>query len=293
MRVTVFSVYQGNIPPEVVSGQHEVVRRFLPAECDFHQYLSGHHAIGINEFLARHYHDVYVLLDIDCIPLDRQVLPWMIDTARSGALVGCAQRANHLNNGGHIYAGPCGLAFSLDLYDLIGRPSFCANDRGDVGEELTYRCEERGLPVRLLWPTHVAVRKWDLRGGLYFGHGTTYGGALFHAFEIGKHLREGLSAAGRASRPASRPPPRPPARAAPRSARRRPARRARRSHPRPGRRRGSTGGTAGVPRRRPHSCGRRDVHEAGRQAVPGDGGDPRQGIHFQRDDPVPVSPAGP
>ncbi len=188
MRPTVFTVCQGNIPAEVISGQGEVVRRFLPAECDFHQYASGHHAIGINEFLAQHDYDAYVLLDIDCIPLNRQVLPWMIRTACAGVLVGCAQRANHLDNGGHIYAGPCGLAFSRALYEAIGRVSFYASDRGDVGEELTYRCENLGLPIRLLWPTHVVARKWDLRDGLYFGHGTTYGGALFHAFEIGKHV---------------------------------------------------------------------------------------------------------
>ena len=169
----------------VIEAQAKVVNAFLPPDCDFVQWFSGDHSYGIDTFLRRDKHEVVVLLDIDCIPLNREILPQMIAKAREGILVGCVQRANHIENGQHLYAGPCGTAFSRELYDRIGRPSFAATERGDVGEELTYGCERLGIPVELLWPTHVVSPRWHLRDGKMFGNGTTYANALYHAFEIG------------------------------------------------------------------------------------------------------------
>jgi hypothetical protein len=189
---TVVSVFQSNIEKQVVASQAEVVRRFLPADCAFHQVLVTDHGFGIDECLSRLEYDLYVMLDIDCIPLNAKALPRLIEIARSNTLIGCVQRANHINNGSHLFAGPCGVAFSRELFENLGRPSFRATARGDVGEEVTYRCEEVGYPVELLWPTHVVAPKWALTDNRFLGHGTTYADALFHAFEIRWKATEGL-----------------------------------------------------------------------------------------------------
>ena len=180
----VFSIYMGNVPQDVVDAQAEVIRAFLPDACDFVQILDSDHPAGIDRVLAQHNRQVYLILDVDCIPLAQWVMPWMLRNAAAGVLVGCAQRASHLENQGHIYAGPFAMAFSRDLYQKLDRISFASTPRGDVGEELTYRCEELGMPMTILWPTDVVTPKWDLRGEHRFGNGTTYGDAIYHAFEI-------------------------------------------------------------------------------------------------------------
>src|SRR5262249_46597806 len=67
-----------------------------------------------------------------------------------------------------------------------GDISFGDTPRADVAEELTYACELCGIPVSLLWPTHVTTPKWTLLPGIAFGLGTTFGGAVYHSFEISK-----------------------------------------------------------------------------------------------------------
>ncbi len=185
-RAAVVTVFQENIPQEVISAQAEVICRILPRGCEFVPFAVGHHALGLDEYFSELGYDAYVIFDIDCIPLANWVIPWLLDNALAGLLVGIAQRANHLENDGHIYAGPSGVAFSRATFERLGRPSFRDTPRGDVGEELTYACERLGVPICLLWPTDVMENKWTLRPGIPFGLGTTFGNALFHAFEISK-----------------------------------------------------------------------------------------------------------
>jgi hypothetical protein len=191
-RAAVVTVYQDNIPPEVITRQGELVCRFLPAGCAFEPRRVSHHALGLDEYFRELRHEAYVILDVDCIPLAGWVLPWMLENAFAGIVIGAAQRANHLENGGHLYAGPCALAFGRDTFERIGRVSFRDTPRGDVAEELTYACERLGVPVALLWPTKVAVPKWTLRPGVPFGLGTTFGGAVYHAFEVSKGRTVGM-----------------------------------------------------------------------------------------------------
>jgi predicted O-methyltransferase YrrM len=185
-RAAVVTVYQDNIHGDVVARHAEVVRRLLPAQCEYLPRRVGHHALGLDDFFRDLWHDAYLVLDVDCVPLYPWVIPWLLEYARAGVLVGAVQRANHLDNGGHLYAGPCAVAFSRDTFERAGRVSFCATERGDVGEELTYACENLGVPVNLLWPTHVEAPRWNLRSGVSFGLGTTFGGVLYHAFEVRK-----------------------------------------------------------------------------------------------------------
>ena len=185
-RAAIVTVFQGNIPLEVVSAQAEVICRFLPRGCEFIPVEVSHHAIGLNDFFQELRHEAYLVFDIDCIPLAEWVIPWMLENALAGTLVGPAQRANHLDNGNHIYAGPSALAFSHETFERAGKVSFGDTPRGDVAEELTYECERLEIPITFLWPTSVEQPRWSLQGGITFGNGTTFGGAVYHAFSISK-----------------------------------------------------------------------------------------------------------
>lgn len=191
MTPLIVSIYQENVPSVIRDAQRRVMDTLAPGY-EFRQILSADlpgryaHAVGIDRVLAEDTdHDTFLFLDIDAIPLNPNIIPWLFDRASHGVLVGPAQRANHIDNGEHIYAAPSALAFSRELFVRAGSPSFDPTSRGDIGEELTYRCEERGIPVNLLLPTgSIGPMIWPLKGGMAYGHGTTYAGAIFHAFQI-------------------------------------------------------------------------------------------------------------
>lgn len=183
MKTVVFSFYMQNITSDIVFFHQMVVRKFLPSDFHFYQILTrDSHGDSIDGFVSRDAFDVYILLDIDAIPLNHRILAQLQAEAVQGGLVGCAQRSK--KGGTQLYAAPCGMAFTKALYHRLGRPSFASNPRGDVGQEWTHRCEESGIPVRLLLPTDVVQPTDLLRDDLHYGPGTTYEEALYHAFEI-------------------------------------------------------------------------------------------------------------
>jgi hypothetical protein len=184
MKTVVVSFYMDTMPVEMVRAQAEVISRFLPLDWAFHQINTAYsHAESVDNFLAATRYKTVVLLDIDCIPLHRAAFGLLADDVSSTQIVGCAQRANHIPNDGHLYAGPFCCAFDRDLFEAVGRPSFAATPRGDCGEELTYACEEHGKVVRLWWPSAVETPRWKLTDEISFGIGTEYEGRFWHLFE--------------------------------------------------------------------------------------------------------------
>ena len=181
---TIYSVYMDNIPVEVRTAQRQVVEKFMPTGWRFEQYRSGSysHPAAMTICLATNTKPLTIFLDIDCIPLSRTALELLGARAEKGVLVGAAQRANHINNGEHLYVGPFCCAFSNRKYLELGSPSFYETARGDVGEELTYRWQAAGAPIYLLWPSLVQQPLWELTQGIKFGMGTTYEDKFYHEF---------------------------------------------------------------------------------------------------------------
>lgn len=189
VRTAIVSFYGSKSNLEMVSLQKRVFEKFR-GTYSFHQIVADikadyEHGENLDKFIRQNLfnYDVFLIFDIDCIPLKANVIPFMIDIASRDILIGCAQRANHIQNDAHIYAGPFCMGFSANTYRKIGFPSFKPTARGDTGEELTYKCQEHGIEVQVIWPSHVEVPKWDLVGDLKFGIGTTYDNAIFHQFE--------------------------------------------------------------------------------------------------------------
>jgi hypothetical protein len=187
----IVSFYMDNIDPEVIRSQRDVLERVVPPGFEILQICTPRsHAGAMDEFMQTSRHDLVVFLDIDCIPLNAAAIPSLADHARRGALAGCAQRANHLANDGHLYVGPFCMALSRPVWEQLGRPSFAPTARGDVGEELTFRCEAMGLPVHMLLPSSVEEPVWALTDGARFGPNTEYAGAFLHSFSIRDPARQ-------------------------------------------------------------------------------------------------------
>jgi hypothetical protein len=181
----VVSFYMNNIPADVVRCQRAVLDRFVPPDFIISQEMTGAlHAAAIDQLMADTQHDLVVILDIDCIPLTKWSIPSLAMRAACGELAGCAQRANHIANQGHLYVGAFCMALTRRMWQELGRPSFQPTARGDVGEELTYRCEALRRPIHLMWPSSVETPLWDLTEDQAFGLNTEYDGAFLHTFGI-------------------------------------------------------------------------------------------------------------
>jgi hypothetical protein len=186
-KASVFSCYMSNISDEVLTNQRLCVEKFLPKGWDFQQVrYVDYHGNAMQRCTDENLNDVTIFLDIDCVPLNDKSFRFLHNekwTCAQGALVGCAQRANHILNNKHVYVGPFCMAFSKKVYVELGSPSFMETHRGDVGEELTYCWQEHQKAVYMLWPSDVQVPKWDLFDNfVQFGLGTTYEGQFYHAF---------------------------------------------------------------------------------------------------------------
>ena len=122
------------------------------------------------------------MFDIDSIPLDNKIIDEGIEWAKNNlGLFSVAQR--HYRKSEVVYASPAFLIFSKKTYDTIGRPLFVETRRSDVAGELTHKCIEKKLQVKLMWPSSVEEEKWILKNDQKFGRGTTYGDRVYHAFE--------------------------------------------------------------------------------------------------------------
>lgn len=184
-RISVVSFYMDNIPASVVLAQAAIVRKFLPPGFVFRQVKTTQsHYESLDSYMKNCGDDVTIFLDIDCVPLHSEGLSELASFALQGRLVGCVQRASHIDNAAHLYVGPFCLALTKVLWEELGCPSFMPTAVGDVGEQLTYACEEKGVPVTFIWPSKVDDARWPLTKNKWFGLNAEYGQAFFHAFSI-------------------------------------------------------------------------------------------------------------
>lgn len=183
-KVLIVSCHRG-ISDRILQLHKKVITKTKTKMCVYYQaMMSYYHGKTIDNVVEETFDefDIWILLDVDCIPISVKSIPFLINQAKQGKLVGCAQRANHLDNNKHIYVSPFCMAFSKDLFKQIGKPSFMNTHKGDTGEELTYLCERKKKEVVLLYPSDVVKPIWDLDEGKKFGIGTTYERLFYHQF---------------------------------------------------------------------------------------------------------------
>lgn len=136
----------------------------------------------IEEVFLHSEDNILVIWDIDCIPLNADIVNEAIAFADAGGIMGIAQKANHIPNS-IIYASPAFIAISRATYIALGAPKFACTDRSDCAGEITHSAREHGVEVRLLYPIHSEIPLWQLDGTIMFGKGTTFGkNDIYHAF---------------------------------------------------------------------------------------------------------------
>lgn len=187
MKTRIVSFHQGNLNPNLLTAQKAVFDKFgLPLE---QIKTSFSHPAAIDHFLDKEAWDVMVLFDADCIPLNGDVIQDAIEGCIDhDRIIAAAQKASHIPNS-QIYASPCFMVLTKKVYEMLGRPSFHATDRGDVAEELSYAAREKGIYLDLIMPDHVETPLWPLTPEIKFGYGTNYGNKVYHAFESNANHR--------------------------------------------------------------------------------------------------------
>lgn len=188
-RVVVAAFCGENRPFEFAEHQRKVFEHFgISINQVFVDFSQFNHGTAVDEFIRRigRAYDCFMLFDTDAVPLRADFITQACEKIRDNrTLYGLAQQSNHIAINGstnHVYVGPGALAISREMYVALGRPSFAGSRRSDTAEELTWRAEELGFTVALVFPRHVHRRLWDLGNGHTFGIGTTYGNCIFHAF---------------------------------------------------------------------------------------------------------------
>jgi len=182
VQAQVFSLYWDNVEESIVSGQRAVFDCFgLP--------ISQHRIHGLPhgewmDWVVKRFNavDVFLFIDIDCVPLAKSAIEEAVKSAANGHLHGAAQAAAHIDNS-RIYAGPFFLAVSATTLKHIGYPSAVPDTFHDVAQRWTEAAVVGAVPVEVLMPSSVEVPRWTLPNGLAFGIGTNYEDRIYHLFE--------------------------------------------------------------------------------------------------------------
>ncbi len=183
MNVRIYSLYWDNIDPAIVNGQKAVFEHF-------HIPINQHRIDGINhgewmDWIMTRMEDVdvFLFIDVDCIPLSKEKITEGIGKAAQGILYGAEGAANHILPF-RSYAGAWYTYIARQRWNILGRPSARATPYADVAQNWTDVWKMHSLPVELIAPTACIEAKWDLpdRPKAY-GIGTSYGTDCFHLFE--------------------------------------------------------------------------------------------------------------
>ncbi|MEE3663326.1 hypothetical protein V2I52_15510 [Brenneria sp. g21c3] len=181
-QVKIFSFYWNNIDPRLVNSQRKVFQSF-GLTIEQHNRHGMDHGLWMEEILnTAKDNEIIIIVDIDCIPLNREAVQKAIDVAQSGAVFGCAQSANHIDHR-YIYAGPMFFAIKAETWRALGRPSMQASDKFDVGGQLTAAALQNNVNIEMVYPSHSAVPKWLLGDKYIYGLFTIYEDGYLHLFE--------------------------------------------------------------------------------------------------------------
>lgn len=187
MKVEFHSLYWDNISPELINSHKNVMRHF---NIDM-QYTAKNieHCHWLDSVVRNTKSDVVVIIEPDCIPLNREYIDKYIEYAyKNETFVGLAQASNHQAPATHIYAAPSFFAISTKCYKKLGMPSFQHTLFYDVGELITYKAEAKGIVFRCLMPncfeklpsTGVA---WRISSTACYGIGTLFDNNIYHLYE--------------------------------------------------------------------------------------------------------------
>ena len=181
----IVSLYWDNIDPRVVATQRAVFSH-LGLVIDQREHTRLDHGDFLDGYMAEiGEDDVALLVDIDCFPLNREIVERAFAAARAGRIFGCAQSTGHVDPD-RLFVAPMFMSISRDAWDRLGRPSFRPDSSHDVAQRLNEVAAAAGIEIDMLYPWGCIVPKWRLGDIALYGIGTFYRGGVFHLFESRK-----------------------------------------------------------------------------------------------------------
>ena len=141
------------------------------------------HYENVENFIKTKNVDCIVILDIDCIPLTKNLLTYIQEDLIDNDLVGVIGCANHLNKN-DIYVHPSFMFFKPQLYFDCGSPFLHEDHNNDVAQNFTRSCIKNNKKIKYWSNTNSNDYIWDLPNNTKFGHGTVYEQKVYHQFEI-------------------------------------------------------------------------------------------------------------
>ena len=171
--VKAFSCYFNNVPQEMREYQKKVFEKF---GMHINQGLGiGHHNQFLNSVMKKE-SDVYLIFDIDAIPLQPGLFEYMVNQlADDNSIIGNEQAANHVDYR-QVYAGVVAFGVTKVAYEKLGRPTFVGTaGRCDTGGEFTIAAKKLGMNVKLIPILTSLNKKWRCGENKWFGNGTIYG----------------------------------------------------------------------------------------------------------------------
>jgi hypothetical protein len=178
----IVALYWDNIDPRVITAQRDVFAHF-GFQIDQRERTGVNHGDFLDAYMAELADDdVALLTDIDCFPLNGEIVERAFAAAREGAIFGCAQSSNHIDPD-RLYVAPMFMAISRKTWDALGRPSFKPDAENDVAQRLNEVARVAGVRIEMLPPFGAIVPKWRLGDLGFYGVGTFYRGGVFHLFE--------------------------------------------------------------------------------------------------------------
>ena len=181
----IVSLYWDNIDPRVVKTQRDVFAHFGLA-IDQRERTGVDHGDFLDGYMAEiGEDDVALLVDIDCFPLNREIVERAFAAARAGRIFGCAQSTGHVDPD-RLFVAPMFMTISRRTWEGLGRPSFRPDSSHDVAQRLNEVAAAADVEIEMIYPWGCIVPKWRLGEIALYGIGTFYRGGVFHLFESRK-----------------------------------------------------------------------------------------------------------
>ena len=186
MKVDFYSLHWDNVNQDMLDAHKRVMSHFdIPM--NYHNHDGANHGKWMQQVINTSTSNVVVIMEPDCIPLNKTYIEYIKYVHRLETFVGIAQVSNHIPPKSHIYAAPGFYAISKKAYTRLGRPSFTETYRSDTAEEISYLAEEMGIKYRALMPTYFEKASsegyWALSNLGYYGIGTVFDNSMYHLYQ--------------------------------------------------------------------------------------------------------------
>lgn len=186
MKIKINTLCHNNTNLELILNHKRVMNNF-DLNVNYTQ-ENVHHGAWINRVLQSDtITDIFVFIDIDCIPLKREYFDEAIQYAQNGYLVGNAQVTNCIKEKHDLFCAPSFLIISKEYYEKIGKPSAVNNHRSDIAQEFTRAAVDKELRLKMYFPTSFQSIPtggiWRLSGYGYYGIGTIFDEKFYHLFQ--------------------------------------------------------------------------------------------------------------